>query len=151
MEKFVIFSIDNVNDLHSLAKFTRYLDTRRSMGELRGNVIICTGSYKGQLETSFLMRRDDFDEHIRNSVYIANQESILRVSECNKQYATLEYLKDGRDEFIGSLKSVPKDEALMHDAWTYRPDINQYWVSVDGNPDTVHNITYTQEDVTFYV
>lgn len=136
--KYTIFSIDNVGDLHTLAKFTRHLDTLRSMGKLRGNVIPCIGSYKGVLEQSFLMRSDDYGEHVDNTHYMDNQESILRVSECNKQYAELYFLAEEGRVPIGSLKSVSKAEAMHHDAWTYRPDLDIYWVSVYGNPDTVH-------------
>ncbi len=41
----VIFSIDNVSDLHILATFTRFLDTKRAMGNLVGSVALCFGSY----------------------------------------------------------------------------------------------------------
>lgn len=136
--KYVIFSIDNVNDTHAMAKFMRHMDTQRAMGKMSGNMVHCIGSYKGEIEPSFLMRFDDFQEHVIGRGFVENQESILRVSECNKQYAELVYADQSR-ESIGSLKSVSKDEAMKHDAWTYRPDLNIYWVAVQGNPDTVHN------------
>ena len=143
MEKYTIFSIDDVNDIHALAKFTHYLDVKKAMQELKSEVKVCVGSYKGQLETSFLMRSDDFERFINcrsGWPFIKNQESILRVSECNKQYATLEYLATGKKEFIGSLKCVDKDTALKQDAWTYRPDVDQYWIAVQGNPDRVNGV-----------
>lgn len=140
MEKYTIFSIDNVHDIRALAKFTHHIDVLQAMGKLRGQVKTCVGSYKGQLETSFLMRSDDFVDHVQGSVYITGQESILRVSECNKQYATLVYLADDSTEFIGSLKCVDKDTALAQDAWTYRPDVDQYWITVKGNPDRVNGV-----------
>jgi len=137
--KYTIFSIDNVSDLHSMAKFLRHVDTLRAMSQLRGNMIQCIGSYKGELEVSFMCRSDDFEAYILNSGYVDNQESILRVSECNKQYAELYFLAEQGRVSIGSLKSVDKATAMGHDAWTYRPDLNTYWIAVDGNPDTVNN------------
>jgi hypothetical protein len=32
---------------------------------------------------------------------------------------------------LGLLKSVDKSVALMQDAWTYRPDLNIYWITED--------------------
>lgn len=31
------------------------------------------------------------------------------------------------------------DRAMEEAGWTYRPDLNIYWINVDGNPDTVPN------------
>ena len=135
--KYTIFSIDNVNDIHTLAKFTRYMDEHRAMGKLKGGIKVCIGSYKGELEQSFTMLTSDFQSFVKTSGYVANQESILEVSECNKQYADLVF-SDGTRESIGSLKDVTKEEAMKHEAWTYRPDLNKYWVAVQGNPDTVN-------------
>ena len=87
--KYTIFSIDSANDLHTLAKFTRRLDEKRALGKLHGNVVMCVGSYKGQLEYSFLMLTRDYFDFVHTSGYVGNQESVLRVSECNKQYADL--------------------------------------------------------------
>jgi hypothetical protein len=136
--KYVIFSIDNVTNTHAQAKFLRHIDTARAMQKMKGNMIHCIGSYKGEIEPSYLMLWDDFKEHVIGMGFVENQESILRVSECNKQYAELVY-SDQTRESVGSLKDVSKDEAMKHDAWTYRPDLNMYWITVKGNPDTVHN------------
>lgn len=138
MEKFVIFSIDGVNDTHKQAKFLRHIDTARAMGKMQGKMVHCIGSYKGEIEPSYLMLWDDFLDHVIGKGFVGGQESILMVSECNKQYATLVFSDQSRQS-VGSLKSVGKDEAMKHDAWTYRPDLNTYWIAVDGNPDTVHN------------
>ena len=130
--KYVIFSIDNQHDA-----FWRGVLAGMFKGA-KGNLIPCVGSYAGETEFSWLCLREDFDNLIAGTDLIAEQESIMAISECNKQYARLEFLDGERDNVgLGSLKSVGKEEAMQHSGWTYRPDINIYWVAVKGNPDTV--------------
>jgi hypothetical protein len=104
------------------------------MQKLDGNVVQCIGSYKGALEVSFIMLTSDFETYVKPYGFVDNQESVLRVSECNKQYADLEF-SDGSRKNVGSLRDVTKEEALAQEAWTYRPDTQQYWITVEGNPD----------------
>ena len=132
-----IFSIDNVSEHRSLSKFLHHMDKEKAIGRMSGNLVQCIGSYKGKLELSFIVSGSDYAAHIANSRWIKDQECVLEVTECNKQYATLIY-GNGEKVGIGSLKSVDKDAALSQEAWTYRPDVDQYWISVAGNPDTVH-------------
>lgn len=136
--KYTIFSIDNPNDWHNMSRFMRYVDEIMAMRKTKGRFIQCVGSWMGKLEPSFICRTDDFLEHILESGYVEDQECVLQVSECNKQYAQLWYLDDDKKESLGSLKSVSKQEAETQDGWTYRPDLNIYWIAVKGNPDTVH-------------
>lgn len=103
-----------------------------------GNLLPLVGCYKGESEWSFICNVTDFENIVLPNGFVNNQESILRVSECNKKYAQLQF-HDGRTESIGSLKSVDWEEAQKHDSWTYRPDMDVFWVAVDGNPDTVHD------------
>lgn len=138
--KYTIFSIDNHTDLRTMARFLRYLDELRAMNKLSGNVVQCIGSWEGKLEPSFLCRSDDWFKFIAHSTYVEGQECVMQVSECNKQYAQLVYNHGGDwmdTWFLGSLKDVDKEGAMMHKGWTYRPDLNTYWVVVTGNPDTV--------------
>ena len=137
--KYTIFSIDGVTEVHALAKFMRHIDTQRVMGKMEGEMVQLIGSYKGALELSFILLTEDFEKHVKPYGFVSNQESVLLVSECNKQYADLLYLQDGHREALGSLKDVSKDEAMKHDGWSYRPDLGTYWITVKGNPDRVHN------------
>ena len=142
-----IFSIDNVENPHALAKFLRYMDTAKNMQNMSGNLIQCIGSYKGKLEVSFILNEHDFNRFVRGKWWVESQESILEVTECNKAYATLVYLADNNRESVGSLKRVASEEAIKKDAWTYRPDLDQYWISVEGNPDTVWNVTHKKAEL----
>jgi hypothetical protein len=134
---YVIFSIDDVHEVHTLAKFTHTVDVHRVMQRMQGDMKICVGAYKGVLETSFIMTEQDFAAFIEGSEYVLNQESVLLVEDGHKgnTYASLHYLsrgvRDGEHVDLGILKSVDKSVALMQDAWTYRPDLNIYWITED--------------------
>lgn len=132
---YVIFSIDNVTDLHTLAKFTHHVDVQRAMKRMKGEMKLCIGAYKGVLEQSFIMTELDFGAFIEAGEYVQNQESVLLIEDGHhgEMYASLWYLdrglRDGEHVSLGILKSVDKSVALSKDAWTYRPDLNIYWIT----------------------
>lgn len=139
--KYTIFSIDHNDSDQVRSNFRAYFSSCGATGML----IDCLGCYKGKQEYSFICLSNDFDAFVWATGWVDNQESVLRVSECNKQYAVLEYAQfdnpivdyPSNKVHIGSLKSVSKAEALRHDGWTYRPDIDVYFITVKGNPDSV--------------
>ena len=132
---YVIFSIDNVHDLHTLAAFTHFVDVQRAMQRMKGDMKLCIGAYKGVLEQSFILTEHDFAATIEGSLFIDQQESVLLVEDGHhgEMYASLHYLSngvcDGEHISLGLLKSVDKSVALAQDAWTYRPDLNIYWIT----------------------
>ncbi len=118
----VIFSIDNWNDLHTLAKFLRLMDTHRAMMKLDGDFKVLQGYYKGDLEISFMCSQRDFTDYVLRSGYVDNQESIFHVSPSG--YCCLEY-RNGALEPLGELlisTGMPDTEA-----WTYDPESKTYW------------------------
>tara|TARA_Y100000296_G_scaffold66371_1_gene78414 strand:+ start:40738 stop:41256 length:519 start_codon:yes stop_codon:yes gene_type:complete len=127
--KYIIAAIDDQSPL-GVNQFMGHMTGQK----LVGSVFPCVGSYNGKQEWSFLMDQRDFLEHALP--FCSGQESILKISECNKQYATLAF-RDGTEKGIGSLKSVSQEEALKHASWTYRPDLKLFWIAVNGNPDTI--------------
>lgn len=131
MANYVIFSIDNVHDVHTLAQFSHHLDMKRAMQKLKGKPVLCVGSYKGVMEQSFILLRDDFDLVVRDTQWVKDQESILHLEDGHKGvvYGALEYLATGTTEHIGIVKAVSQAEAMQHDGWTYRPDLNTYWIT----------------------
>ncbi|MDG1314080.1 MAG: hypothetical protein P8P29_00975 [Flavobacteriaceae bacterium] len=134
---YVIFSIDNEYNPHSTDIFRRYIRMVQD-GAKTSNLIPCVGSYKGKKENAFMWSLQDFNEHVRGSVFVAQQESILHVASGNKMEADLEYLQPDAPleaEFIGCMHHVCKEEALASEAYTYRPYLNMYWVAKHGNPD----------------
>jgi hypothetical protein len=130
MANYVIFSVDNVQDVRTLAQFSHHLDMKRAMQKTKDSVKTCIGSYKGVMEQSFIMSRDDFDLVVRDSQWIKDQESILHIEDGNagKVYGELEFLVDGSRQYLGQVSEVSQDEAMQHDGWTYRPDLNKYFI-----------------------
>jgi hypothetical protein len=131
MANYVIFSVDNVQDVRTLAQFSHHLDMKRAMQKTKDSVKTCIGSYKGVMEQSFIMSRDDFDLVVRGTKWVENQESILHVEDGHRGvvYGALEYLADGTTEHIGVLREIDKREVMAYDAWTYRPDLNKYFIA----------------------
>jgi hypothetical protein len=125
---YVLFSIDRVSDVHTLAKFIRYIDTLEVMNKTRGRMKLCFGSWEGMMEQSFIMRQDDFDTFVRNSGYVTDQASFLHVPDDVRQPCVLEY-QDGSRFGVGPMRKVTKDYAMMQKGWTYRPDIDCYYVA----------------------
>jgi hypothetical protein len=133
--KYVIFSIDNVHDLHTLTKFTRYVDTLRAMGYLKGDFKTLIGSYKGSLEYCFLCDRVDFDKHVLSYGYVDDQESFLSLSYTSngrtapRALAKLWHNNSGDGEYgFGEFKEATKSEAMDSDGWTYDPTSNKYFI-----------------------
>ncbi|AFM54606.1 hypothetical protein P12053L_01 [Celeribacter phage P12053L] len=130
MAQYVIFAIDNDNDLHTVAKFMRHVDTQQALDRMKGTLKHCIGSYNGELETSYIMTFEDFEQHVKKSGYIDNQESILMFEKGHRgvTYGTLVYSGSAKDVPLGVMHAVSKDEAMLCDAWTYRPELDTYYV-----------------------
>jgi hypothetical protein len=127
MLDYVIFSIDNADDVHTLAKFTRWLDTKRVLGELQENPWVLIGKWRGKLENSFLLRRDDFTKYVVPYDWVKNQKAIMRVSADKRMAAQVVSL----DEEIlakGFLMQVPMQAAFKAEGFTYCPKRDIYWV-----------------------
>lgn len=92
------------------------------------------GCYKGQQEVSFLIRKADlYNQPVAMNGWLNGQESILILSaqaphRTGQRTATLLFL-DGHKEELGLWTAVSRDDALAHDAWTYDPAFEQYYVA----------------------
>lgn len=123
----VLFTIDNSHDIHQQAKFLRYVDTLRAMGNLVGGVSQCIGSYNGVLERSYMMLLVDFDKHVRHSGFVSKQESFLHVPGDTRQPCVLEYQASGVREALDPMTQTPM--ALSHHrSWTYVEESDKYYV-----------------------
>jgi hypothetical protein len=127
MMEYVIFSIDKWYDLHTLAKFTRHLDTLRSMGKLEGEVKLIIGSYEDKPELSFICMQSDFNNFVKDSGYVDNQDSFLYVGDEKGMPARL-IDKEGKMLDGGRLKEVGPLMAFEESSWSYRPDLNKFYV-----------------------
>jgi hypothetical protein len=124
MLEYVIFSIDNVDDLHTQARFFRWVDTLRAMEKLTGTLHSCIGSYEGDLERSFMMLAIDFDKYIVNSEYVKDQECFLRVPGDQRQPCVLE---DKHGNRLSIPPMVPLNEQPESLNYTYFN--KKYWTT----------------------
>lgn len=130
--RYTLFSIDDEASPALRQSFeTMFKEDRRTVG----SCIPLTGMYKGKREYSYICLSDDFNIFVLPMGFVANQESILRISECNKKYTTLVILSGGSEKHLGCMKSVTEEQAMKSDAWSYRPDLDQYFIAVKGNND----------------
>lgn len=127
----VIFAIDNQSPFNHMLFRSMFAGA-----DTAGQLIPVIGSYKCETEFAYICLREDFNDFVEPNGFCEEQESILEATQCNKQYATLVY-EDGTREGIGSMQVVSQSEAAMHDGWTYRPDMNQWFVCKKENPDSV--------------
>lgn len=130
MSRYIVFSIDQRESTRVLGKFLHHMDVAQAMGMMQGKMVSCIGSYKGDLEPSFLVTYEDFNEIVTPSGYCDGQESFLQIDIGHKgrQLASLLYV-DTELVPLGELKSVSKDKALKCDAWTYRMDTGEYYTT----------------------
>lgn len=129
MSKYVIFSVDNADNLHSLSKAMRYLDTVQAM-DIGTTIINCVGMCEGKFEVPFICTLDVFNKHVKDCPFVQDQATYLLVEDGHKRIYGSLYTWDGTKFHSGVIEEVSAEEAMSHDGWTYRPDIDKYWVLV---------------------
>lgn len=131
----IIFSFDTQDVLRAAQQYQAI----KNNPALEGSIMPVFGSWRGKVEQSYVMNTDDFKAHVLPLGWVDNQEAFLVVSSCNKAYAHLWYPREEGTEAcwvgLGSMHQVTAQEALASEGWTYRPDMNAYWVCKTGNPD----------------
>jgi len=130
MHTFIIFEIDNPTAARLMAVEDLFEGSNTKP-------VSCTGGWEGDTSPSFIARMDDFDRLIRPSGYVDNQDCFMTVSECNKMYCGLAWA-DGHYEPMGNMTQVTEEQALAAPGYTYRHDLDIYWMAAHGNPDHVN-------------
>ena len=105
MLEYVIFAIDNGDDLHTQAKFLRHVDTLRATEKMDGTLYSGIGSYEGDLERCYMVLAADYDRHFESLYFLSGQHSVLRVPGDTRQPCTLHY-KDREPQSIGPMRQV---------------------------------------------
>jgi hypothetical protein len=128
----VIFSFDENETLHGLAKFSRHLDTINALQPLKYTPRVCTGMWEGEIELSFCMDYNDFMSHLRNSPYIKSQDCFMVLNPRNprqhhRQQATL-LMADGSENFLGDFNEASRFDAVENGAYTYFHDTRKYFI-----------------------
>ena len=124
MLEYVIFAIDNGDDLHTQAKFLRHVDTLRASEKMVGTMHSGIGSYGGMLERCYMVLALDFDKHFKNLDYLSGQESVLRVPGDTHQPCTLHYA-NREPQSVGTMRQL-KGVGVPNADFTYMN--GQYWV-----------------------
>lgn len=122
---YVLFSIDNVHDTHTLAKFLRHFDTQVAMGKTRGYLEQCIGSYEGSLELSFICNEDDYRDFVVPFGATNHQKSVIIIQGYECWSCSYDLLIG---EYMGTVRAVTKKKALKSVGWTYRPNLDSYFV-----------------------
>lgn len=88
------------------------------------------GCYKGQTEDSYIVCASHFAV-LNKSGLLKDEESILLLGTETKEgrHAQLLFMQSFERVALGFLKAVSKDEALASDAYTYRPDVDTYYLA----------------------
>lgn len=137
---YVLFTVDFENNPLRMNVFNNMLADLPSVGRFMPMI----GKYNGKAEHSFICRTEDFDEFIRDTGWIAGQESILHVAQGNKMECWLEYFDDREDVSLGCMHQVCAEEAAQAEAYTYSPSLNCYWIAKEGNPDGSYSRSVNQ-------
>lgn len=126
-EGVIIFSVDKAHDVYWLMHFYKTMSQKQSMNYTKGNLVPAIGMWKGRLEYSWLIDARDF--HLVRD-FVREQDAFLRI-EVDYSGRQLVYLLDNHsreERRIGELVEVSKEDAFSRDAFTYRPDLDKYWV-----------------------
>ena len=144
--QFIIFAIDNGTDDLRASNFEQAFN---DFDGRKGNLVKCLGYWEGVAEPSYIALREDFENIAKAGGWVDQQICTLAVTSCNKQYAQLEY-PCGKLEQLGSMHEVTREEALASVGYTYRPDLNIYWVAKQGNPDNSYRESCARRDAGMY-
>ena len=123
--KYTVFSIDDWQLDSTVPAFMEYWSTK----EAKGKIVPCSGRWMGDPEVSFICLTEDFESIVKGTDWVSNQESVLEVSEDKWMYTDLINLKTGERSYLGTMKTMSYDEAMTYPGYTYRPDMNVYWVA----------------------
>jgi hypothetical protein len=127
--KHIIFSVER--DYMTLSDKVHANNKAMSFMDSRGiDYKLAIGCYEGLGETSYIVSYSHY-ELILALAGKHEQESILILSEATRhglRPATLYFLQSGDNIDMGYLTGCSKEYALKQNAYTYRPDLNQYWV-----------------------
>lgn len=114
----VIFSVDNGNDVHGLAKFLRYIDAVRAMNNLRSKPVLCMGMYNGLIEPCIMLSYPDFKDYVLHSGYTDLQESFLLVPGDVRQPCVLVDQSLDVIESLGPMRKVHFVDLAYFSNWT---------------------------------
>tara|TARA_R110002153_G_scaffold13774_1_gene50924 strand:- start:360 stop:758 length:399 start_codon:yes stop_codon:yes gene_type:complete len=125
----VIFAIGNNSDLHTVAKFTRLMDTARAMGDLQGSVVSCIGHWtnndgSADLEPSYMMDKVDYDKFVVPSGYVDGQVCVLLIPGDTRQPCSLSF-SNGDRHALKPMRRIQSTVGVTD--WTYVIATGEYF------------------------
>lgn len=129
MPPVVIFSIDD-QSVYGLMKFYRRASELEAMQKLEGKIVPCIGMYEGVFEFSWIATEEDFLEHFDDLA--SGQKTLLKVTTDSggRMFAKLVNYRDHSEIRKGRLVEVDPETAIKGAAFTYRLDLDKYWVMI---------------------
>jgi hypothetical protein len=118
----VVFSIDDGDKLHSMAKFLHNIDKLRAMKKLKGDFKLCIDTYKGVPEYSFICSVEDYKAFVVEYGWTNNQESVILIFSDNECVIVD---KKGRSSNLGIWTNVSKFE--IKGDYTYIMEDKTWW------------------------
>jgi len=127
----VVFAIDNSEDLHTQAKFLRFIDTLRAKSELTSEPVLGIGCWDGGLETIVSMDYNDYMEYVESIGFVEAQECVLVLNPVNprqihRKQGTLVF-SDGKKVSIGEWTKISEKDAKASKNYSYFPHDDSYW------------------------
>ena len=124
----IIFTIDNNDDINTVARFLQHISTARASGALKGSFTSCLECCYGDLEVSYMMDRRDYDRLVAPLQFVNNHNYMLSVPADTRQPCTLEFV-DGESIPMGRLIEISYEESRKLEMWTYVPATGKYFTT----------------------
>ena len=129
--EYVIFAIDNGDNVHDRAKFLRHIDTVQAMGKMQGTMQLCIGYWEGILENSYILTVDDYRDFVVKYHFTDKQECVLVVPHDVRQPCHVATPKNlGFLSGVGVMREVESIDGLS--AWTYNETSDKYFATKEG-------------------
>jgi len=88
------------------------------------------GFYKGEVETSFIIKADPYDRVIRKALVTTYQESYIVIDRLGN--AWFYYLDTGVEEYGGTWEEIPKEDLDKYDGWTIDLETDKHYTIKNG-------------------
>lgn len=103
------------------------------------NYVEAIGVYMSDKEQCFICTvRNGGEEIIAELCRIYNQECYMIATQHKHGLRKVQFAYPPHNKFVGYLKEVPKEVALVSGGYTYRPDVDKYWTIISTDNTQPH-------------
>lgn len=122
---YILFSIDDWYDPRTLFKFLRHIDIQKASSKMKGNMGVRIGGYEGKLELSFILREDDYLEHVAPFDFTTKQKEIMLIDNTSEMKT---YILDPLYHSGVCVGNMSEYEGEPINGFTYNPNNNTWYV-----------------------